>query len=274
MPGTFWDIFRINRHLLPAVVELGAGVLQDWTLERYGAEVPILVVPHTFNPKLEFNVHLHILVGRVGLDRTGYQLVQNIRFYDDEMTKRWRHTLVDFLTRAIDCGQVRSAMPLKRLRELVQEQRGAWWKPMVREYNTQQAFLRYIARYLRRPPIAEYRLQPSPAGTVHFQYKDKKANEIRVAKYTTEKFLLLLADQVLDRYRNGVRYFGLLSPRAKALRFAAFLRLLGRRVPQRPRRLRWASSLLATFGYDPLRDSQGEIMVWRRRLPAPLPGAT
>jgi hypothetical protein len=145
---------------------------------------------------------------------------------------------------------------------------------MVREYDTQQEFLKYIARYLRRPPMAEYRFQPSPDGVVRFLYKDKKACEIRVAEYTVEEFILLLADQVPDQYRHGVRYFGLLAPRARALRFAAFMRLLGHSMPRRPRRLRWAASLMANFGYDPLLDSHGERMVWSHRLSAPLPGST
>jgi hypothetical protein len=95
-----------------------------------------------------------------------------------------------------------------------------------------------------------------------------------VAKYTTEEFLLLLADQVPDRYRNGVRYFGLLAPCNKALRYAGFLRLLGQSRPMRVPRLRWAASLRATCGFDPLRDSHGERMVWSHRLPPTAPGAT
>jgi hypothetical protein len=90
------------------------------------------------------------------------------------VTKRWRHTLVDYLVRAIDAGQVQSDIPLEQLRDRVQEQYDVWWKPMVRNHSNLQACLRYIARYLRRPPIAEYRILPSPVGSVHFIYKDKK----------------------------------------------------------------------------------------------------
>jgi hypothetical protein len=164
-------------------------------------------------------------------------------------------------------------LPETQLKELVQGQRDLWWKPMVREYDTQHEFLKYIARFLRRSPMAEYRFQPSPEGVVRFLYKDKKAGEIGVAEHTAEEFILLLADQVPDKYRHGVRYFGLLAPRAKAVRYAAFLHLLGHRVRLRRRRLRWAASLLATFGYDPLLDSHGERMVWSHRLSAPPRGA-
>ena len=39
-------------------------------------------------------------------------------------------------------------------------------------------------RYLRRPPIAEYRTLPSPDDAVRFLYKDKKAREIGDAEYS------------------------------------------------------------------------------------------
>jgi hypothetical protein len=50
-----------------------------------------------------------------------------------------------------------------------------------------------------RAPMAEYGIQPSPAGMVRFLCQDKKASEVRVAEYTTERLLLLLADRVPNR---------------------------------------------------------------------------
>jgi Putative transposase len=244
----------------------GSGRAPGLALERYGAEIPILVVTHTFGARLNFNVHLHILAGRVGLSKTDDRLVEGIRFYPDEITRRWRHTLIDFLLRAIDCGHVRLPGVPEQLREQVEAQRDIWWKPMVRDYDTQQACLRYIARYLRRPPMAEYRIRPSPADCVRFLYKDKESRQIRETELTTRDFLERLADQVPDRYRHSVRYFGLFAPQIKAKRYETFLRLAGVRRPRRAERLRWAASLSATFGYDPLRDSQGNRMFWSHRL--------
>ncbi len=103
---------------------------------------------------------------------------------------------------------------------------------------------------------------------------DKKERETKVAEYTVEEFLKRLADQVPDRGAHGVRCFGLLGPRAKALRYAGFLRLLGKPLPPRPPRLRWAASIMVTWGYDSLRDKFGARMIWRHRLPPMLPGAT
>jgi len=37
MPDVFWQIFEQNRDLLDALPAIGAGVLQDWAEEKYGA---------------------------------------------------------------------------------------------------------------------------------------------------------------------------------------------------------------------------------------------
>jgi hypothetical protein len=46
MHSDFWPLFQQNRHLLDDLPAIGAGVLQDWAEEKYGARVIILVVRH------------------------------------------------------------------------------------------------------------------------------------------------------------------------------------------------------------------------------------
>jgi hypothetical protein len=88
MPDVFWPIFQRNRRLLDDLPAIGAGVLQDWAVQKFGAQVAILVVRHTFGAHLNFNAHLHILVSAVGLHKEGNSLVQDIRFYRDAIVKR------------------------------------------------------------------------------------------------------------------------------------------------------------------------------------------
>jgi hypothetical protein len=42
-------------------------VIQKWVKLKSGVRVSIMVVPHTFGGKLNFNSHLHILVSGGGL---------------------------------------------------------------------------------------------------------------------------------------------------------------------------------------------------------------
>ena len=83
---------------------------------------------------------------------------------------------------------------------------------------------------------------------------------------TPEEFVAALAEHVPDRYRHGIRYFGLLAPRAKARTSAAVFALLGQHKRSRPRRLSWAFSRRRDFGVDPLIDGRGQPMHRAGRL--------
>jgi hypothetical protein len=62
IPNVLWPIFRQNRHLLHDLPKLGAAVIAQWVKLKYGVRVQLMVIPHTFGGRLNFNSHLHILV--------------------------------------------------------------------------------------------------------------------------------------------------------------------------------------------------------------------
>ena len=225
MPDALWGLLRENRHLIAALSALGAGVIADWAHERYQARVPILAVPHTFNPKLEFNVHLHVLAGRTGLSLPGSKTVEGIYYPVDVLRERWRSSVTGFLKRAVHDGSLRSKLKKDTLLKLLDYQLTRWWKVIVNYRAGKQQIVDYIARYLRRPPMAEYRLLPSNPGQVTFVYKNKReGNEVRTITVSVDQFVSRLCEQVPEYYRHGVRYFGLLAPRAKHTYYEAFLR--------------------------------------------------
>jgi hypothetical protein len=126
-------------------------------------------------------------------------------------------------------------------------------------------FLGYAARYVRRPPIATWRILKVTVGQVEFVAKDTQNERFVPTRCRLDQFVRLLATYVPDRYRHGIRYFGILAPRAKNQHYAGLFLLLGQRRRLRPKRLGWRDSLLKYFGIDPLIDSRGELMHWVRR---------
>ena len=70
MPDVLWPIFRENRHLLHHLPKLGATVIQQWAKLKYGVRLLIMVIPHTFGGRLNFNSHLHVLVSAGGLQES------------------------------------------------------------------------------------------------------------------------------------------------------------------------------------------------------------
>ena len=152
------------------------------------------------------------------------------------------------------------------IEELFEQHRDRLWSGDVNYFKSKGAFLRYISRYLRRPPLAEYRLLSSGDNEDRFLTKDKKLGRTVATTCTTHEFIARLAEQVPDRYRHGVRYFGLLAPQSIGKSYEVFLALLGQRRPPRPKRIHWAASIQKTFGRDPLLDSDGQRMHWVGRV--------
>jgi hypothetical protein len=267
MPDVFWPIFQRNRRLLDDLPAIGAGVLHDWAEQKFDARIIVLVVRHTFGSHLNFNAHLHILASTVGLHKAERSLVEHIRFPRDAIMRKWRHTLLDYLAMALDVGLLSAHLSRPELTKLIEDHRDRWWSAKVDTFKSKGAFLRYISRYLRRPPLAEYRLLSSDNNQkVYFLTKDKKMSRTVITTCSPHEFIALLADQVQDRYRHGVRYFGLLAPQSIGKSYEVFMALLGQRRPPRPKRLRWAASIQKNFGQNPLLDSEGRSMYWVGRI--------
>jgi hypothetical protein len=89
------------------------------------------------------------------------------------------------------------------------------------------AFVRYAARYVRRPPIASWRLLKVTNREVEFVAKDTKAKRLVWTRCQLTEFVRLLAQHVPDNHRKMIRYFGLWAPSAKGQTYDALLLLLG-----------------------------------------------
>lgn len=178
----------------------------------------------------------------------------------------WRYAVIDHLRRAQKAGVLESDLSVQDLRRLLstaycsESHRNwiVWFDKIVSKAH----FLGYAARYVRRPPIANWRIRSVTDKRVEFIAKDTK-HETRVrTSRTLDQFVRLLAAHVTDHYLHGIRYFGLLSPRTKNQHYSGlFLRLAQQRRP-RPRRLTWRESMKKYFRFDPMIDSLGQEMHW------------
>jgi len=61
MPDLLWPFFRDNPRLAKALPVLAAKTIQVRLRAKYGLRVGVLAILHTFNGKLEFNSHVHIM---------------------------------------------------------------------------------------------------------------------------------------------------------------------------------------------------------------------
>ena len=270
MPDLLWPIFRQNRHLLHGLPKLGAAVIGQWAKLKYGVRLPIMVIPHTFGGRLNFNTHLHVLISAGGLQESEGRWVNSLVFDErndkSKMMRMWRFAVIAYLRAALEANVLTSDLSHKKLRARLKKQYERWWSIEIDHFASKGHFLRYAGRYVRRPPIAQYRFTKITDREVRFWTKDKVQKRRVSVSYTPEEFVAILAEHVLDRYRHAIRYFGLLAPGTKARTSAAVFALLGQPTRPRPRRLGWAFSLRRDFGVDPLTDRLGKPMRWVGRL--------
>jgi hypothetical protein len=269
MPRELWSIFKRNRHLLHDLADLGASVIQQWIRIRYGVSVLVMVVPHTFGGDLKFNSHLHILLSAGGLHESSAEWIPHLRLEKGPLMRMWRYAVTAHLRSALRAGVLRSDLSTQALQRLLstayQNERHPRWIIFLHKIASKSHFLRYAARYVRRPPIASWRLLEVTNREVVFVAKDTKAGRLVPTRCLLSEFVRLLAPHVPDLYRHAIRYFGLLAPSAKGNKWAGLFVALSQEMKTPPPRLSWRDSLVRYFGFDPLIDSRGHEMRWVRR---------
>ena len=268
MPDVLWPLFRDNRALLRDLSAIGAKAIESWIAAEHGVKVCILVVPHTFGRHLNFNSHLHILVSSGGLRESEGAWIPTLNIRKAALGDFWRDSVIEHLRLALKQGKLVSPITHAGLADMLVAQGNRRWRTHHKEFGSKYHFLQYAARYLRRPPLAEYRFHHVSQDEIIFRTHDHREKREVLTHYRPLDFIQALAQQVPERYRNCVRYFGLLAPRAKARSLGAILIILGHSRRPRPARLSWALSIKREFGIDPLLDRSGARMRLIARRPA------
>jgi len=129
----------------------------------------------------------------------------------------WRYALTEYLAKARVAHLIRSNISSDEIKALLEGQYNRSWNVFVGCIPSKTRFLRYAGRYMRRPPIAEYHLERITDQVVEYLGKNTRARQMVWIRYSNEEFVDTLKDHVPDRFRHAMRYFGLLSPRAKRL---------------------------------------------------------
>ena len=128
----------------------------------------------------------------------------------------WRFAVIILLREALLAKAVTSNLSKVELKTVLRTQYERWWSMHIDHFESKMHFLRYAGRYVRRPPIAQFRFTKITDREVRFWTKDKILKRRVSVSYTPEEFVATLAEQVPNRYQHAIRYFGLLAPVSKA----------------------------------------------------------
>jgi len=231
MPDVLWGIFHDNPRLAKALPTLAATVIQTRAFLSSGAQAGVVAILHTFNGKLEFNSHVHAVVTAGGL--RGDSWVSSIYYGRDSLMKGWRKAVIRILRAALEGGTLQTRLTSEQVQILLGEQESRWWSIRIQTLNSIGQFLQYAGRYIRRPPIAGYRITSIGEGIVTFWYNDKREHQRKYVTCSQEEFIDRWSQHILQRYQHSVRNFGLFAPRAVGQTSRAIFTLL-RQKKRRP----------------------------------------
>jgi hypothetical protein len=237
----------------PLLLRQSAGALRDVGREHknLGAELGVLAVLQTWARDLHYHPHVHCVVPGGGRSADG---------------RRWVAPKSPgfFLPQAVLAARFRSrfkqALQQEAPQLLAQIPARVWrmdWIADVQPVGTGEPALKYLAAYVYRTALSSEKIVADNAQGVTFSYRDNTGqNQTRTLR--AEVFLHLFLQHVLPQGLHRVRYFGWLSPAAKA-KFERIRALLD--APSLP--------VAPTPAHVPQCPCCGKPMFLIRRLPRP-----
>ena len=266
MPDLLWPFFRDNPALAKALPALAAEVVKTRVSAKYGLRVGVIAILHTFNGQLNFNSHVHAMVTGGGLHGSSGTWVSRVYYDHDYLMKSWRKALIALLRAALGAGQLRTELTADQMDDLLTHLERCWWSIRIQSFKSKDHFLRYAARYIRRPPIAQRRITWIGERSVTFWYKDKILRRRVEVQCSLEEFIDRWAQHIPEYYQHAVGTFGLFAPRSLGQTSAGIFAILGQERRPRPKPRPWADSINRDFGHNPLLDHKGQQMKRVRRL--------
>jgi hypothetical protein len=265
MPNVLWLLFRDNPRLRKALPSLAANLIRSRVSAKYGLQIGVIAIPHTFNGKLEFNSHVHTMVTGGGY-ATNNTWVARVFHDRDQLMRSWRKAVISLLRAALKAGQLHAEMNVEDVETMLAVLESRWWSVKIKSRRDKGHFLQYAGRYGRRPPIAQRRITFVGKRSVRFWYNDKMLRRKVEMECSLEKVIDRWSQHIPEHYQHTVRSFGLFAPRSVWQTSEALFLMLGQKRRPRPKPRPWADSIIKDFGRDPLLLCTGERMRWVRRL--------
>ena len=196
---------RHNKVVYNLLFRTSATALQELARDpRFiGGQIGMIGVLHTWGRNLSYHPHVHYLVPGGGLAADGQTWLPS------------RHNLLvhvkplSILFRA----KFRDALKKTDLFNLIPPQ--TWtqsWVVHSKPVGSGHMALKYLARYLFRVAISNYRILKVNNDRVTFRFKDTASGQSKTCTLTAEDFIGRFLQHVLPKGFVKLRYYGFFSP--------------------------------------------------------------
>ena len=190
------------------LMQVSAAAIKDLCADKrhLGALPGILSVLHTWNGRLDYHPHVHLLLTGGGITADG---------------QHWEPARGEFLvpvavlSRKI-AARFRAALEAKAPAVFAEISADVWrreWVSFCKHYgHGNDAVLTYLSRYVFRTAICNARILDMDQTHVTFRWKDRGAGTWCTERLSGVEFLRRFLQHVLPRGFHKVRYYGLWNP--------------------------------------------------------------
>jgi hypothetical protein len=213
LPDELWSMMREDSKLIKIVFKLLIETVEEVFSYRYNGRITpgITAVLHTFGEDMKFNVHFHTLVTCGGVDVNNKWVDFNYFPYD-AMRMVWQYKVLTAIKDYLPKNGENSMLIDKLFKD---HPNGFYVRAKdVVENNKGKGLLKYIARYVRHPAIAQSRIVEFDGKTVTFICDKGEETERRISMPVID-FLLALAQHIPPKGFQVIKHLGLYANRIR-----------------------------------------------------------
>jgi len=198
--------------------------------KHLGADLGFFAVLHTWGQNLLHHPHLHCVVPGGGLSPDGQRWISCLPGFFlpvRVLSRLFRRLLTELLEAAFRKGELRFSGTLSELtrpasfHDCMTKLRSQEWVVYAKPpFGGPRQVLEYLGRYTHRTALSNERLLDIRDGRVTFQWKDyrsKDKQKSRVMTLESAEFIRRFLLHILPRGFQRIRFFGLLSNRARKI---------------------------------------------------------
>ena len=200
MPDKFWLFFKDRPDLQSELMRISANVLLE-SAKKKNVLVVIFSALHTFGRDLKWNVHVHASVTMGGL--TDDLNWKKIRFAKKAIMPMWRYQIVTLLRREKKLGNIEISN-----QELDHEYNKFWNVHLAEPTDSPEHTLKYLSRYIKKPPISMSRLLHYDGKTVTYNYLNHRNKKHEKITFNAEEFIERFIQHIPENNFRLIRYYG------------------------------------------------------------------
>jgi len=216
VPHELLELFRFNREVMYNLLfEKSWETLRVFAKDPklLGAQPGAIAVLHTWDQRLGFHPHVHMIVPAGGIDKQGKwkSTKQQGDFLFDvkQLSRVFSARFASKLRRLKRLGKIKKHVP----RDLIKE---PWVVYAKQAFGSPESVVEYLGRYSHRVAISNHRIVKITDTHVTFSWLNRQAGYRKeTATLTGVEFLKRFLDHIVPPYFRRIRHLGFLSNRTK-----------------------------------------------------------